>query len=114
MDRRGMEPSVYFKTWSVASQMLDGNWMLNHCRWFKRPWIKAESLPEYQVPPPSLVEPLGSTAVSNLKEVSPREIDIIESNNEINETAENDEFFGPDEDNGERNLFNFIDNMLAK
>ena len=57
--------------------------------------IKLEGLPEYQVPPPSLVELVGSTAVSNLNEVPPREIDVNESNNEINEIAENDEFFWP-------------------
>ena len=76
--------------------------------------IKPEGIPEYQVPPPSLVEPVGSTGVSSLNEVSPREIDVNESNNEINEITENDELFGPGEDNGERNLFDFISNMLAK
>ena len=61
-----------------------------------------------------MVEPVEGTAVSNLNKVSPREIDVNESNNEINEIAENDEFFDPDKDNGEKNLFDFIDNMLAK
>ena len=70
--------------------------------------ITPKGLPEYQVPPPSLVEPVGSTAVSNLNEVSPREIDVNESNKEINEVAENDKFFGPDEDNGERICLNFL------
>ena len=72
--------------------------------------IKPEGLPEYRVPSPSLVEPVGSTAISNLNEFLLRN----ESSNEINETAENDEFSGPDENNGEKNLFDFIDNMLAK
>ena len=76
--------------------------------------IKPEGLPEYQVPPASLVEPVRSTAVSNLNEVLPREIDANGSNNEINEVAEKNEFFGPNEDNGEINLFDFTDNMLAK
>ena len=76
--------------------------------------INPEGLPEYQVPLQSLVEPVGSTAVSNLNEVPPRGIDVNESNKEINEIAENDEFFGPAEDNGERNLFDFIDNMIAE
>ena len=57
--------------------------------------IKPEGLPEYQVPPPSLVEPVESTAVSNLNDVSPREIDFNESRNEINETAGNDKFLAP-------------------
>ena len=74
--------------------------------------VKPEDLPEYQVPP--LVEPVGGTAVSNLNKFSPRQIDVNKSNNKINEIVENDRFFGPDEDNGERNLFDFINNMLAK
>ena len=66
------------------------------------------------VPPPSLVEPVGGTAVSNLNKFSLREIDVNESNSKINEIAENDEFFGTNEKNGEKNLINFNDNMLAK
>ena len=76
--------------------------------------IKPEGLSEYQVPPPSLVRPVRSTAVSTLNKVSPREIDVNESNNKNNEIAENDEFFGPDEDNGERHLFDFINSLHAK
>ena len=76
--------------------------------------INPEGLPEYQVPLQSLVEPVGSTAVSNLNEVPPRGIDVNESNKEINEIAENDEFFRPAEDDGERNLFDFIVNMIAE
>ena len=76
--------------------------------------IKPEGLSEYQVPPSSLAEPAPNTALSKLNKVSARETDVTESNNKINEIAESDEFFIPNEDNGERNMFPFINNLLSK
>ena len=69
--------------------------------------IKPEGLSEYQVPPSSLAEPAPNTALSKLNKVSARETDVTESNNKINEIAESDE-------NGERNMFPFINNLLSK
>ena len=72
--------------------------------------VKPEGLSEYIVPAPLIVDASVSQPEENRDQAVPAEVDpdSIEPDMVIDE---NEEIFAPDEEEGERNLFDFIDNL---
>ena len=72
-------------------------------------------LDDYVVPPPSVDGPLLEPSKGNQNDVQPMDMDtdMIDNNDGLLEITDDAMFFAPDEDNGERNLFHFIDNLVC-
>ena len=77
--------------------------------------IKSEGLDDYVVPPPSVVDPSLEPSKGNQNDVQPMDMDtdMIDDNDGLLEITDDAMFFAPDEDDGERNLFDFIDNLVC-
>ena len=75
--------------------------------------IKPEGLDV--VPPPSVVDPSLEPSKGNQNDVQPMgmDTDMIDDNDGLLEITDDAMFFVPHEDNGERNLFDFIDNLVC-
>ena len=73
--------------------------------------VKPEGLDDYVVPAPSIVDALVSHPKENSDQVVPVEVDpdVVES--DLVAIDETDEILGADEEEGERNIFDFIDNL---
>ena len=72
--------------------------------------IKLEGLDNYSVPPPPIVDPTSAQPTGNHADVQPAELDPDAVNPDI-EIRPDYPIFGPDENEGGRNIFNFIDNI---
>ena len=72
--------------------------------------IKPEGLDNYSVPPPSIIDPTSEQPTGNHADVQPAELDPDAVDPDI-EIRPDDPIFGPDENEGERNIFDFIDNI---
>ena len=73
--------------------------------------IKPEGLDDYVVP--SVFDPSLEPSKGNQNDVQPMDMDtdMIDDNDGLLEITDDAMFFAPDEDDGERNLFDFIDNL---
>ena len=71
--------------------------------------IKPEDLDNYSAPPPSIINPISENPRGNHDDIQPSELDpdAVEPDIEI---RPDDPIFGPDENQEERNIFDFIDN----
>ena len=74
------------------------------------PLIKPEGLDNYSVPSPSIIDPTSEQPTGNHADVQPTELDPDAVEPDI-ETCPGDPIFGPDENEGEKNIFDFIDNV---
>ena len=72
--------------------------------------IKPEGLDNYSVPPPSIIDPTSEQPTGNNTDVQPAELDADAVDPDI-EIRPDDPIFGPDENEGERNIFDFTDNI---
>ena len=74
--------------------------------------IKPEGLSDYQVPPPALINAMTENGESNM-DTTPISTRSTEAE-KVNQTPiiDGDELFASDEDNGQRNVFDFIDKLL--
>ena len=72
--------------------------------------IKPEGLDNYSVPPPSTIDPTSEQPTRNHADVEPAELnpDAVDPDIEIHP---DDPILGPDENEGGRNIFDFIDNI---
>ena len=77
--------------------------------------IKPECLDDYVVSPPSVVDPSLKPLKGNQNDVQPMDMDkdMIDDNDSLLGITDDAMFFVPDEDDGERNLFDFIDNLVC-
>lgn len=72
--------------------------------------VKPKGLDHYVVPPPSIVDPSNAEPQENRDEVEPTELDPDAVEPDLLEINDTDEIFGTNEE-GERNIFDFIDNL---
>ena len=72
--------------------------------------IKPEGLDNYSVPPTFIIDPTSEQPTGNHADVQPAELDpnVVDPDIEI---RSDDPIFGSDENEGERNIFDFIDNI---
>ena len=77
--------------------------------------IKPEGLDDYVVPPPSVVDPSLEPSKGIENDVQPMDIDtdMIDDNDGLLEITDDVMFFAPEEDDVERNLFDFTDNLVC-
>ena len=74
--------------------------------------IKPEGLDNYNVPPPSIIDPTNEQTTGNHVDVQPAELDPDTVDPDI-EIHPDDPIIGPNENEkeGKRNIFEFIDNI---
>ena len=72
--------------------------------------IKPEGLDNYSVPPPSIINHTSEQPTGNHADVQPAELDPDAVDLDI-EIRPDDRIFSPDENEGERNIFDFIVNI---
>ena len=75
-------------------------------------FIKPEGIDNYSVPPPSIIDPTSEQPTGNHADVQPAELDPDAVDPDI-EIRPDDLIFGPDENEGEKNIFDFIDNIIV-
>ena len=74
--------------------------------------IKPEGLPEYQVPPPAMIEPMSSEGPSNIDILSETaEATEMQGSDEQVVLNDEDDFFAPHEEDGQGNIFDIIDSI---
>ena len=73
--------------------------------------VKPEGLDDYVVPAPSIVDALVSRPKENSDQVVPAEVDPDSIEPDLVVIDDTDEILGADEEEGERNIFDFIDNL---
>ena len=72
--------------------------------------IKPEGLDNYSVLPPSIIDPTSEQPTGYRADVQPTELDPDAVDPDI-EIRPDDPIFGSDENEGEGNIFDFIDNI---
>ena len=72
--------------------------------------IKPEGLDNYSVPPPPIVGPTSEQPTGNHADVQPAELDPDAVDPDV-EIRPDYPIFDPNENEGERNIFDFIDNI---
>ena len=73
--------------------------------------VKPEGLDDYVVAAPSIVDALVSLPKENSDQVVPAEVDPDSIDPDLVVIEDTDEILGADEEEGERNIFDFIDNL---
>ena len=72
--------------------------------------IKPEGLDNYSVSSPSIIDPTSEQPTGNHTDVQPAELDPDAVDPDI-EICPDDPILDPDENEGEKNIFDFIDNV---
>ena len=113
LHRGSFDSTESWKVWLRTSKLLDIYMLLDYHWQFKWWTDLAQCLKEYQILLSTLAAAQDSPSGSNCTDIQPTELNEIEKNF-VTSFDETDEFFTPDEEEeGETNLFYFIDGIIS-